>query len=559
MNTSSVRYFDRAVPILIGILLLVRLIGMAEVPLLDTTEARYGEIGRKMAELNDWVTPWFDYGVPYWGKPPLSFWVTAISFKLFGVNEFAARLPHMAISLLVVGLVAWLAARRDRNAALPSVAVMSGSFLYFISAGAVMADIELTLGTTLAMVGFWLAVQAPAETRSNTWATSRPGFTGSLIFGGLIVGLLAKGPLALVMAGAPLFLWTAYNRRWLDVWHRVPWVRGVLLTLLIALPWYWIAEYHTPGFLEYFLVGEHWQRFITPGWGGDRYGNAHIFPIGSIWVFAIVDTLPWSLLLPLAAWRWRKEVVGSATSIRANADNIDVRTFGPSAVQSIDAEDQTRFIRSDERIWQGYLLIWAITPLLFFTAARNLVMTYVLPGIPAAAILGGGWLAHQQRKGREINRWLSIGLLLTLLTMCGLFVMNISQPDKMEHKSVKTLVASYNQAIATPSASDSPSSNPAQSSAPLIFLWFRPFSAQFYSHGRAVKVASVEECWERIGVGAAYVATFSGDAFMADAASNGAGALSGKAGALSTAGNAARVVTRIGHYGDYDLLFVAAR
>ncbi|HTM72428.1 MAG TPA: glycosyltransferase family 39 protein, partial [Pseudolabrys sp.] len=57
---------------------------MGLVPLMDTTEARYGEIARKMAELNDWVTPWFDYGVPYWGKPPLAFWLTATSFKVFG-------------------------------------------------------------------------------------------------------------------------------------------------------------------------------------------------------------------------------------------------------------------------------------------------------------------------------------------------------------------------------------------------------------------------------------------------------------------------------------------
>ena len=91
MTRTPSKIFYRAVPILLGLLLLARLVGMAAAPLMDTTEARYGEIGRKMAELNDWVTPWFDYGVPYWGKPPLAFWVTAISFKLFGVNEFAAR------------------------------------------------------------------------------------------------------------------------------------------------------------------------------------------------------------------------------------------------------------------------------------------------------------------------------------------------------------------------------------------------------------------------------------------------------------------------------------
>ena len=66
-----------------------------------------------MAELNDWVTPWFDYGVPYWGKPPLAFWVTALGFKLFGVNEFTARLPHLAISLLIFGAMSASAQTRS--------------------------------------------------------------------------------------------------------------------------------------------------------------------------------------------------------------------------------------------------------------------------------------------------------------------------------------------------------------------------------------------------------------------------------------------------------------
>src|SRR6202158_6260157 len=109
MTPTPAKFFYRAIWVLLGLLLLARLVGMAAAPLMDTTEARYGEISRKMAELNDWVTPWFDYGVPYWGKPPLSFWVTAISFKLFGVNEFTARLPHLLISLAIIGLVGWLA------------------------------------------------------------------------------------------------------------------------------------------------------------------------------------------------------------------------------------------------------------------------------------------------------------------------------------------------------------------------------------------------------------------------------------------------------------------
>src|SRR5215203_4494870 len=185
MTADSSRLFRRAVPILIGLLLIARLIGMAVAPLMDTTEARYGETARIMAELNDWVTAWFDYGVPFWGKPPLAFWVTAASFKAFGVNEFTARLPHLAISLFIAGLAAWLAARRDRDAVLPSVALITGSFLYFISAGVVMIDIELILGTTLAMAGFWLAVEAPHGPSTRRHAIHSLAIAGSLFFGGI--------------------------------------------------------------------------------------------------------------------------------------------------------------------------------------------------------------------------------------------------------------------------------------------------------------------------------------------------------------------------------------
>src|SRR5258707_13611705 len=101
MSPTPSKFFYRAVPILLGLLLLARLIGMAAAPLMDTTEARYGEISRKMAELNDWVTPWFDHGVPHLGKTPLAFWVTGVRFKLFWGNEFFRRLPHLIILLLL--------------------------------------------------------------------------------------------------------------------------------------------------------------------------------------------------------------------------------------------------------------------------------------------------------------------------------------------------------------------------------------------------------------------------------------------------------------------------
>lgn len=90
---------ERLVLLALVAVVLMRLLTLGLYPLTDTTEARYAEVARKMVELGDWITPWYDYGVPFWAKPPLSTWLTAASFKVFGLNEFAARLPHFVLAV----------------------------------------------------------------------------------------------------------------------------------------------------------------------------------------------------------------------------------------------------------------------------------------------------------------------------------------------------------------------------------------------------------------------------------------------------------------------------
>ena len=97
---------------------LVRLATLGAYPLMDSTESRYAEIARKMLETGNWLTPQFDYGVPFWGKPPLSTWLSAAAMAVLGVGEFAARLPSFLLALacgVPVG-AACRAARRPRPA-----------------------------------------------------------------------------------------------------------------------------------------------------------------------------------------------------------------------------------------------------------------------------------------------------------------------------------------------------------------------------------------------------------------------------------------------------------
>lgn len=428
------------------ILLGLRLLSLGLYPLTDNTEARYAEIGRVMVALGDWVTPWLDRGVPFWGKPPLSFWTTAASFSVFGVNEFAARLPHLLAALGVAWLLWGWARQYTRQEALTAVALLAGSCLMLIAAGAVMTDMTLVLGSTLALRGFWLGLHGEAaRRRREAW----------LFFLGLAVGLLAKGPLVLVLAGLPLGLWTLWSRQLGRVWRELPWLRGGLALVLLVAPWYVAAEMRTPGFLDYFLVGEHWHRFVTPGWSGDRYGGAHSAMRGSIWLYAWVAALPWSVLLPLAWWRWRRAGVTAAL----------VATPG--------AGDSAR---------QRYLLLWSLAPLVFFTFAGNILWTYVLPALPPLALLAAGSLSRQPDLLR-VNRLLSWGMGLSALLFAG-FVAGLNLKPAQDWHTTRQLVAHYD-ALHTGDGA-------------LFFYPERPYSAAFYSQGRAEQVAQAADLLQRV-------------------------------------------------------------
>ena len=439
---------DAALWWMIATAAVARLVSLGLYPVMDKTEARYAEIARKMAEMGDWVTPWFDHGVPYWGKPPLSFWMSAASFKVLGVSEFAARLPHWLGACAIAWLVwEWLAGRSRREAVI-ALALATGSAALFVAAGAVMTDIALGLGTTMAMRGFWLGLQGDPAGRLREQA---------LFFAGLAIGLLAKGPLASVLVGLPLAVWTLRFGKLRLVAREFRWVSGMLLMTVLVVPWYVLAELRTPGFLEYFLVGEHWHRFVTPGWSGDLYGSAHAFPRGSIWLFAIAAFLPWSILIPVASLRWR-------------------RTAAPAPAA--------------DRPLRLYLLLWALTPCVFFSLAGNILWTYALPGLPALVMLLALWLARVPQRA-QVNQLLAGGVAVMALGI-GAAVVAINVGSWGEGGSTRDLVADYDAQREDGQA--------------LVFLQHRPASAAFYSRGRAEQVCCADELLSRLAHGAVYVA-----------------------------------------------------
>ncbi len=329
---------------LLLIFLIARAATLGLSPLMDKTEGRYGEIGREMAESGDWITPTLHGGEPFWGKPPLHFWLTAASFRLFGVNEWAARLPSLFAGLIILILFFRLAKELggEATARISSVVLLS-SLLFHLLLGQVILDVTFTACLTGAFVSYAYHV------RDRSGRLPGYGFFLSLGF-----ALLAKGPVGVVLAFLAIGIHAVLFRSPRPVF-RLPWPGGIPLTLLVAAPWYLLAEKKTPGFWNYFFINEHLMRYLKTDYG-DQYGHGHTAPYGLIWVLALAALLPWTPIILRYFWR----------SIRRGSEVL------------FDDNDTVKLI-----------LPWALAPLLFFTLSRSLSFPYVLPAIPALSLLVG--------------------------------------------------------------------------------------------------------------------------------------------------------------------------
>ena len=412
----------------------LRFVLMATLPLADTTEPRYAEIARLMAVSGDWITPWFEPGVPFWGKPPLSFWAQALSFRILDVSAFAGRLPAWIAIAVTTALVARV--QHDRQPVF-AAAVFATMALPFISAGTIMTDAFLVLGTTLATVGALLRLRG----EHPVW--------GWAFFLGLAIGLLAKGPLTLVLVGIPLLGWLAVSHERSVLWQRLPWIGGSMLTAILVLPWYLLAELKTPGFLDYFLIGEHFKRFLVSEWQGDLYGSAHDLPRGTIWLHWLMASFPWGVVgLFAGGWHCLK---------RRTA-----RTGNPALANRGDTASRWLIIGG------------ALGAPVFFTFAGNILWTYVLPSLPFAAIL----ISEQLDLGlsRLALRRLATTLVLVVPVIAGAIGIGFSiQPERL--KTEGPLLMRLD-------------ARPGFTVGDIAYIDHRPFSARFYSRGQAGLISS---------------------------------------------------------------------
>ena len=312
-------------------------------------EPRYAWIARHMAETGDWITPRL-YGEPWFEKPPLYYWGAALSFKLFGVSEAAARLPSAISALLATLALAWLAWRiygaetaRWALLLLPTTVGMIG----FSHAAATDMPFSATLLMAMVSAAVLLGLTPePNSTGSAASTANRPAaLFASLLFGlFLALAVLAKGPAALILCGGAVFFWALFTKRWRDT-LRLFHPAGFLAFCLTALPWYVLCASRNPDFLRIFIVEHNFKRFLTPEF-------QHLQPS---WYYAgivLIAFLPWT-----APLLWTM-VVGLKRILRGQ---ISACTY--------------------------FLFCWAAFCVLFFTISRSKLPGYILPALPPIALI----------------------------------------------------------------------------------------------------------------------------------------------------------------------------
>lgn len=407
------------------VIVIFRFILLSYIPLLDKTEARYAEIARLMYDTKQWLILQIDYGVPFWSKPPLSTWLSAFSFELSGASELSGRLPSFIIAILVIYLVTKFFKEESLSRYLPAFILLTIPE-YLIHAGVISTDSTLLFSISLAMLAFWKAIH---EDKKSLWAY--------LFFVGIGLGLLAKGPISVVLTGAPIFFWCLldYKNRFTLIWNKIPWVFGLIITLVIAVPWYYFAEKETPGFLDYFLVGEHFKRFTESGWTGDKYGFAKSQPLGMIWLFLLGFGFPWIEIILFVLWKKRKTVL----------------------------KDK----------WVSFLLLWLFWTPIFFTMSKNVIHTYILPStVPMALLIIHWW--------KEEKHWIKIGSVFPILTILAFCVLLFSGKKEDFMKTDKYLLSRQNIL----------SSN---AHIPVYYWSDITYSGRFYSEGKAIRIVNEEE------------------------------------------------------------------
>ncbi len=356
-----------------GALIMLYFGGLGAIPYFEPDEGRYTEIPREMLALKDFVLPHLN-GVLYFEKPPLYYWFNALSMAVLGVGEFSSRFWSAMLGLLGLVPVFYLGAKaRPGRTAWLGVLILATSPLYLALAHLTIIDMTLTFFFTATLACFYLASEEEDRSRAR-WL-----WYGA--FAGAALTVLAKGLIGVVLPGGIAFAYLLLGSRW-SVLKQVPWIRGTLLFLAIALPWHVLAALRSPDFLWFYFVHEHFLRYLTTV--SDR-------------------TEPWWFFLPIVIWAllpWTAFLPASLASLAR-----------PAALR------ETLFRRPSPEL---FLWLWAAEVVVFFSLSQSKLIPYILPALPPLAVLAALQVDEVLTRRQVPAPWLK-GLLLLALLGVALF------------------------------------------------------------------------------------------------------------------------------------------
>jgi 4-amino-4-deoxy-L-arabinose transferase-like glycosyltransferase len=365
LNSSSVRMSNKIQ--IVGVLLLFAAVYVGSLfspGLQDDADSTHAEAAREMYVTHDFVTLKIN-GNRYLEKAPLMYWVVALSYFFFGVNEFAAHLP-VAVSMLLLVL---LAMRWGRRAFGESAAVYGGLFMAttagcFLFTRILIPESSLSLFIAAAFYFFATALEDRVAWR---WYAA---------YASMALAVLTKGLLVLVVVGGAAFLYIAISSEWRR-WREFRLFTGLLLFLVIAAPWHILAGIRNPHFFWFYFVNEHFMRFL-----GKRIPKDYNKQTNSLyWTLHLVWLFPWSLYLPVALRR----PVANWIARRKQTQ--------PAPAQPLNFRSRTQLL----------CLLWAGVTLVFFSFSTNQEY-YTFPAYFPILLLIAERLSDEEEWGAK--KWL---------------------------------------------------------------------------------------------------------------------------------------------------------
>jgi 4-amino-4-deoxy-L-arabinose transferase-like glycosyltransferase len=357
-----------AKPALIGAALALTVLWFALLggrPLYEPDEGRYAEIPREMLAGGDWVIPHLN-ALAYLEKPPLQYWITAFFYKTLGESEATARLctgltGYLSLAtIFLVGYRLW-----GFEAGAKALLLAVGSVMFVLLGHQLTLDMTLTFFLLLALSAFLLAQsQRDRPRRCDTWMLG--------CWAAMALAVLTKGLIGVLIPGATLIIYGLWQRD-IELARHLNLRWGVPLFAVIAVPWFVLAARANPAFLKFFFIREHFQRYLTP----IEHRSEHWWYFLPVLGVGILPWVPQALTVLGELWR------GAAPR----------GTFDPQRV-----------------LWVWCVFVWA-----FFSCSDAKLIPYVLPLVPALALLCAAPNAAAGRRSLTAGALLTLGMSIGML------------------------------------------------------------------------------------------------------------------------------------------------